>query len=315
MKGGAVVSVWHMVIIAGASTHDHDVFSMKDSLLVFQAFICCEWLLGRNLLYVYYVSPTLAAGLGTSGATPDSVIFIIPTECMSMTEGDLFFSPTAFIISHHLLKMRQTFAFGNPPLLSELLLFFASFLSTCCNWHQAKGWNEEAAHHTLRTFSSHTLETHVFVNAGVCQPDKLECLNRWWACWCPAASGNRNLALKSAAKQKRENGSVVLVYVVGGQITSWRTPPQLRVLGSAGRHRSSVELIFLSSQQSYSWRKWSLTPTWWPWTSPPCGTSVLLLKRVSNPWRKVFLFLPSDPSGASFFPLVQTQIQLKVRLR
>lgn len=60
MKGGAVVSVWHMVIIAGANTHDHDGFSMKDSLLVFQAFICCECLLGRNLLYEYYVSPTLA---------------------------------------------------------------------------------------------------------------------------------------------------------------------------------------------------------------------------------------------------------------
>lgn len=118
-----MVSVWHMAIIAGANTHDHDVFSMKDSLLVFQAFVCCEWLLGRNLLYEYYVSPTLAAGLRTSGAARDSVIFIIPPECVSMTEGDLSFSPTAFIISHHLLKMHQTFAFGNPPLLSQLLFF------------------------------------------------------------------------------------------------------------------------------------------------------------------------------------------------
>lgn len=129
MKGGAVVSVWHMAIIAGANTHDHDVFSMKDSLLVFQAFICCEWLLGRNLLYEYYVFPTLAAGLRTSGATRDSVIFIIPTECVSMTEGDLFFSPMAFTISHHLLKMHQTFAFGNPPLLSQLLFYFFCLVS------------------------------------------------------------------------------------------------------------------------------------------------------------------------------------------
>lgn len=126
MKGGAVVSVWHMVIIAGANTHDHDVFSMKDSLLVFQAFIFCEWLLGRNLLNEYYVSPTLAAGLKKSGATQDSAIFIIPPECVSMTEGDLSFSPTAFIISH-LLKMHQTFAFGNPPLLSQLLYFLLRF--------------------------------------------------------------------------------------------------------------------------------------------------------------------------------------------
>lgn len=154
-----------------------------------------------------------------------------------MTEGDLSFSPTAFIISHHLLKMHQTFAFGNPPLLSQLLLFFFFFFLPRFYQRVAfdiRPWAEIKKRHIIPSgLFPVTHETHLFVNADdahVCQPDKLECLNWWWACLCPAVSGNRNLALKPAAKQERENGSVVFVYVVLGRITS----PQVRVLGSAG---------------------------------------------------------------------------------
>lgn len=104
-----------VIVIAGVNRHD-DVLSMKDSLLFFQAFLCCDCLLEISSMNIMSLQ-LLQLGYRTSGATRDSAMVIIPTECMSMIEGDLSFSPTALIISHHLQKMHQTFAFWNPPLL------------------------------------------------------------------------------------------------------------------------------------------------------------------------------------------------------
>lgn len=113
-------SVWDMItviIIAGVNRHVDDVLSMKDSLLFFQAFICCDCLLEICSMNIMSLQP-LQLGDRTSGATRDSAMVIIPTGCMSMFDRDLSFFPTALIISHHLQKMHQTFAFWNPPLLS-----------------------------------------------------------------------------------------------------------------------------------------------------------------------------------------------------
>lgn len=56
-----------------------------------------------------------------------------------------------------------------------------------------------------------------------------------------------------------------------GHIVTHVSSAQSLGISWLSRQRSSVELIFLSSQQFYSWRKWSLTPAWWPWTNPAVG--------------------------------------------
>lgn len=44
--------------MCGVNRRDNDVMSIKESLLIFQAFICCDCLLDRNLLCENSVSPT-----------------------------------------------------------------------------------------------------------------------------------------------------------------------------------------------------------------------------------------------------------------